>query len=271
MALTAICARISLPAFSIKHPEAFQIAASLPIPQPSTLAGALAYCLGTWEKTGCGVAKNRVERALLAARARLSSKVTVSTPIVLRRFRVLDKGLESKGKREEPAFKRAYKALDLKDFTGFRKTIEGELIDALYREYLAMASLNCVWVIREPLNHEILYLLQRLGDSESLVTVTEAWACECKEVSLERPATKYPLSLDPNTVKDVKGNYMAVRMHDEKRDKLKIYYLPCNKEVSTTADGVKYFTYTPTEIEVELERPTRFFEVEDGIVAEVGE
>ncbi|RJX15610.1 type I-A CRISPR-associated protein Cas5 [Candidatus Bathyarchaeota archaeon] len=272
MTLTAICAKVSLPAFSVKHPEAFQVSASLPIPQPSTLAGALTYCLGTWEKIGLK-AKTKTENLLLVARAKLLGKVTVPTPIMLRRFRVLDKGLEkgkTKGLKERP-FEKACKALSQNDFMVFRKIVEGELTDAFYREYLTTTSLNCVWIAKEPLNYEILYLLQRLGDTESLVTVTEAWSCECREVSLENPSTEYPLSLDPNILKALEGSYMTVKMHDEKRSKLKIYYLPCSKEVSTTADGVKYFTYTPTKIEIKLEKPTKFFEVEGKIVAEATE
>ena len=188
MAPIALIAKISAPAISIKHPETFQIAATLPLPQPSALIGALAYCLGVY--TGIGLrALERVKRLALAARARLSSEVEVITPVILRRFRILDKGFEKKG------FLRALEMLRNRDFEGYRNIIEGELTDALYREYLSQTSFKCVWIIEERLDHRIPYLLQRLGDTESLVTVNEAWSAECCFENADHVETEYPFTL----------------------------------------------------------------------------
>ena len=71
MALTAICARIFSPIFSIKNPEAFQIGITLPVPQPSTLVGALAYCIGVHREIGL--------KALNIARAVSYTHLTLPT------------------------------------------------------------------------------------------------------------------------------------------------------------------------------------------------
>ena len=260
MALAAICAKINAPIFSIKHPEAFQIGATLPVPQPSALVGALAYCLGVGK--GIGVkALEEARRNVVAARAKLAKGCTVVTPVILRRFRVLDKGLEAKTKGEVPAFERACNALSSGDFYSFKRTIEVELTDALYREYLSHASIKCVWVLREPYDSKLLYLLQRLGDTESLVTVLEAWSADCRSIEVDQTDTEYPFALTPDVLEHVRGDYTTSKMCDEHR-RLKMYYIPCKKEISSTPSGVKYFTYTSTKIEVKLKRPQKVLEID---------
>ena len=261
MALTAICAKINAPIFSIKHPEAFQIGAALPIPQPSTLVGALAYCLGVYKGTGTK-SLEEVRKAVVIARAKLLKGCTVVTPVILRRFRVLDKGLEAKTKGEVAAFEKACSALQAGDFYSFKRTIEMELMDALYREYLSHASVKCIWVLRESYESKLLYLLQRLGDTESLATVIEAWSTDCREAEADQIDTEYPFTLAPEVLERIRGDYTTLKMCDESR-KLKMYYIPCKKEISSTPSGIKYFTYTTTKVEIRLKRPQRFFMVDD--------
>ncbi len=265
MALTAICAKINAPIFSIKHPEAFQIAATLPMPQPSTLVGALAYCLGIHEGIGLK-AYEEVREAVIAARAKLIGEAAVVTPVILRRFRILDKGFERKGKGEVAAFERACKALQQGDLDAFRRSIETELTDALYREYLSFAALKCVWILKRSFDSKLLYLLQRLGDTESLVTVAEAWPADCESSRSETIITEYPFAAAPNLVDQIKGNYTTLRMCDEKREP-RIFYIPCKKEIRSTPEGSKYFTYMPTKVDVKLKIPQEFFIVDGECIA----
>jgi CRISPR-associated protein Cas5 subtype I-A len=260
VALTAICAKINVPIFSIKHPEAFQIGAALPVPQPSTLVGALAYCLGVHRGTGTK-SLEEAKKAVVIARAKLLKGCTVVTPVILRRFRVLDRGLEAKKKGEVAAFEKACNALRAGDFYSFKRTIEAELTDALYREYLSHASIKCTWVLREPYESKLLYLLQRLGDTESLVTVIEAWSTDCREAETDQIDTEYPFTLASEVLERINGDYTMLKMCDESR-KLKMYYIPCKKEVSSTPSGIKYFIYVTTKVEIKLKRPHRFFVID---------
>lgn len=249
MVLTALCAKINTPIFSIKHPETFQIAASLPVPQPSTLVGALAYCFGVQQEVGLE-AQKIVKKNVVIARAKLISDVVAINPIILRRFRILDMGFESKEKKEKP-FEKALNILQEGDFDTFRRMIEQTLTDALYREYLSSATLKCVWILRNPIESKISYLLQRLGDTESLVNVAEAWSSECKVERLDKTSTSYYFTVLQDVISGVYGNYTVTRMCDEER-KLRLYYLPCKKEIKTTANGLKYFVYTPSKVDVKL-------------------
>ena len=264
MALTALCAKINTFTFSIKHPETFQIAASLPIPQPSTLVGALAYCLGIQQEMGLK-SQEIVRNHVVIARAKLVGGVTVVNPIILRRFRVLDKGFEKKGKGEEEAFKKAINAYQEGDINTFRRIIEETLTDAFYREYLSPATLKCVWILRSPIESKILYLLQRLGDTESLVNVAEAWSAECKIECLDSVSTDYYFAALWDIVSAVHGNYTVIKMCDEER-KLKLYYVPCKKEVRSTHSGIKYFVYTPAKVNVELRRPQEVYFIDEECI-----
>jgi len=260
VALTAVCAKINAPIFSVKHPEAFQIGAALPVPQPSALVGALAYCLGVHK--GIGVrALEEARRVVVMARAKLMKGTTTITPIILRRFRILDKGLEAKAKGKAPAFDMACNALQSGDFEAFRKTIEVDLMDALYREYISNASIKCAWILRGPFDSKLLYLLQRLGDTESLVTVEEAWSATLRSTKVDRVSTDYPLASTEN-VSRVRGDYTMLRMCDEKRSPT-MYYVPCRREVLRTPDDVKYFVYAPTKIDVEFKQAIEVFVIDE--------
>lgn len=255
MALTAICAKINIPIFSLKHPEAFQIAASLPIPQPSSLVGALAYCVGTGQGIGLR-AQEAIKEVVIAARGKLIGETAIVNPVTLRRFRILDKGIE------EGDFERACENLRSGDFDAFRSILEKNLTDALYREYLSPAILKCIWVLKSSLESKLLYLLQRLGDTESLVSVTEAWSTNCESINMDEVFTDYPFTLDGSIIDIIQGSYMVLKMCDEKRA-LRLFYVPCRKEIRSTSAGVKYFVYTPTKINVKLKKLCTVF-VADG-------
>jgi CRISPR-associated protein Cas5 subtype I-A len=263
VALTALCAKINTLIFSIKHPETFQIAASLPIPQPSTLIGALAYCLGIQKEVGLKT-QEIVKKDVIVAKAKLMSDATVVNPIILRRFRVLDKGFERKG-REEGDFMRALSAYKEGDIDTFRRIVEGTLTDALYREYLSPATLKCVWILKSPIESKILYLLQRLGDTESLVNVAEAWSAECKTERLDKTSTSYYFTALQDVISAVHGNYTVIRMCNENRE-LKLYYVPCKKEIRNTPSGLKYFVYTPAKVDVEMRKIQEVYFVDEECI-----
>jgi CRISPR-associated protein Cas5 subtype I-A len=264
VALTAICAKINTPIFSIKHPETFQIAASLPIPQPSTLIGALAYCFGVQQGIGLE-AQKVIKENVVIARARLISDAITVNPIILRRFRILDKGFESKEKEEEKPFEKALSILQEGDFDTFRKMIEQTLTDAFYREYLSPATLKCVWILRSPIESKILYLLQRLGDTESLVNVTEVWSAECKTERLDKTSTSYYFTVLQDIIGAVHGNYTIMRMCNEGRE-LKLYYVPCRKEIRNTPSGLKYFVYTPAKIDIEMRKAQEVYFIDEECI-----
>jgi CRISPR-associated protein Cas5 subtype I-A len=264
LVLTAVCAKISTLIFSIKHPEAFQIAASLPIPQPSTLIGALTYCLGSQQEIGLK-AQEIVKRNVIIARARLLSDITIVNPIILKRFRILDKGFEKKEKGEEEPFKKALNVYQEGNVDTFRKIIEKDLTDALYREYLSPSTLKCIWILRSPIESKILYLLQRLGDTESLVNVTEVWNTECKVEHVSELTTSYYFTLPQDVIIMVDGNYTITKMCNEER-KLRLYYIPCKKEIRSTSNGLKYFVYIPTKVKVKIKKPQEVYFVDEECI-----
>ena len=262
MALTALIAKISAPIISIRHPETFQIAATLPIPQPSTLVGALGYCYGTFSGAGLN-AMEQVKRVIIAARAKLLSETAIIAPIILRRFRILDKGFE--GKEGEKPFQRACENLRGGNIEEFRRILEGELTDALYREYLSQASLKCIWIVREPMDNRMLLLLQRLGDTESLITVIDVWTSECSPEEVDETSTNYPFTIEKDNLAEISGEYSLMRMCDENRAK-KLFYVPCKKKINVSKDGSKYFTYIPTKIDVKFRKPFKILQVDGEII-----
>jgi len=160
----------------------------------------LAYCLGVARGWGTA-ALERVrewvrEGKLLAARASLArdQPPLAVSPIVLRRFRVVDKAHEAKGKGEAKPIERLSDSARSGDFLGAKRMVEVELTDAFYREYVMGYELLCAWALDEALDVDpgCLYLAQRLGDTESLCTVLEVRAEEA-EVGEEDEALRAPL------------------------------------------------------------------------------
>ena len=262
MALTALIAKISAPIISIRHSETFQIAATLPVPQPSTLVGALAYCLGTF--TGIGLdAIEQIGKKIIAARAKLLSEIAIIAPIILRRFRILDKGLE--GKTGEKPFQKACENLRKGNFNEFRRILESELTDALYREHLSQASFKCIWIVKEPMDNKLLYLLQRLGDTESLITVTEAWTSECILEKADAFSTDYPFPAERKNLIEISGDFSLMKMCDETGEK-RMFYIPCKKRIGIARDGSKYFAYAPTKINARFKGGTEILLADEEVI-----
>lgn len=264
--VNVIFALTRLPVFSIKYPEAFQVMQGMPVPQPSTLIGSLAYCLGVSRNMGLKaysqVLKWVREGKILAARARLLSPqdrvllpLTISA-VILRRFRIVDKGFETKKKGEKKPVERLANALKNDNTLEVRKILEVELVDAFYREYVMGHEILCCWVLSEDLDvdYRWLNLIQRLGDSESLCSMLKVWQEECEvressdvEVNFPAPAT--------GIEKIEYGNFMLVRICDEARE-LEPFIVPCEMKTEVKA-GRRYPVLLPTKVKIKYVQPVK--------------
>lgn len=153
-----VIARLGVSPYSIRHTLSYQVAASYPLPPPSTIMGAIAKALAYF-----GYCKDpndclKVARSLIAkVRAAVTSKSILSkNSIILSRIR---KVLEDKKLPKS-----------LSEFVKFR--------DAMLREYVFTTDSLLVLVVPrasdpQGLNRIVktLYLVDRLGDSESLVAI----------------------------------------------------------------------------------------------------
>lgn len=254
----ALLARVRLPIFSIKHPEAFQVMSCLPVPQPSSLVGALAYSVGTvhgfgspwYERLTRG--GERGER--LAARSRLID-VVVHSSIVLRRFRVADEFR----KRTQ-----LYEILDRGDVVGVKLFLEVKLIDAFYRGYAVGHEILCAWILGEgmELDERAARLLQRLGDTESLVSVPEAWVEDTSIETASNLKTSFPFPSRGARIK--RGDFMMTKMCDERR-RAEWFIIPIRHEVRHMGSG-RAIILEPTEIEVDFPQPVQFCETSVGTI-----
>ncbi len=250
-----VFAKIRFPIFSIKHPEAFQIRSSLFLPQPSTLIGALAYCLGVSQNIGLNAYKRVLEyvsnKKILAAKPSLLKDIpplTVSS-IVLRRFRIVDKAFETKEKGGRPPIKILYEYINKGEIESARKIIEVQLTDAFYREYISGYEILCAWAFRDDFdfNEELIYLIHRLGDTESLCSVIKVWKEEAKEARKKIIETTFVSPL--KNVKTLIGNYVAIKMCNELRKK-ELFAIPY--EITyRSSDGKRIMVIKPTTIKIE--------------------
>ena len=159
--MRALVLSIRVPFFSIKLPEAYQVAASYDYLMPSTLFGALcaSLCvLNGWKEEECKEKlKGTKVRELYPKRVVLASKF----PVILRRVR---------GVLEE---RRLPSSLD--EATGF--------FDAMVREYVFTLDERKAIVLTSRLDEvkEAAWLISRAGDSESLLSVTSVEEVELEE------------------------------------------------------------------------------------------
>ena len=159
--MRALVLSIRVPFFSIKLPEAYQVAASYDFLMPSTLFGALcaSLCvLNGWKEEECKEKlKGTKVRELYPRKVVLASKF----PVILRRVRgVLEEG-------------RLPSSLD--EATGF--------FDAMVREYVFTLDERKAIIVTDRLDEvkEAAWLISRIGDSESLLSVTNVEEVELEE------------------------------------------------------------------------------------------
>ena len=268
-------ARLRLPIFSIKHPEAFQVRATLPLPQPSTVIGMLAYCLGVIKDVGTTageiVRKWVDEGILMAARASLTTSVpplALST-IVLRRFRVADKAYLYKESETGLKYVEAIKeAIGRRDFRRVKSILETDLTDAFYREYITGYEIKCVWAFSEDVEFqpEWVRLIHRLGDTESLCTVLEVKEVEGEIVEGDVVETIFPTCY--MKVRSVEGSYIMVKMCDEsffhqRREGPKMFICPCRTRVERVK-GKVIPLIEPSKVKIEYEEPMRIIRTYSG-------
>jgi len=269
-----IFAQIRLPLFSVKHPEAFQVMSSLSLPQPSSLVGALAYCIGVSSGKGIKAYSEVLEMVrkgeLLAARARLFSTYTETrgeypltySAVVLRRFRIVDKAHETKKRGEVKPIVRLNKAISEKNYVEARRILEVELTDAFYREYTMGFEIICAWIFKKNVvDPKVLWLIQRLGDTESLCSVVKVWSEECPiEVSTD-VSTSFLAPADG--LVSVKGRgFMLMKISDEAR-KIRTFVVPCEYSVEKGPRG-KYPVMRPSIVELKYSSGVSFCKTKYG-------
>jgi len=248
---------------------------SLPLPQPSSLVGALAYCIGTSSGRGVKAYSEVLEMVhrgeLLAARARLLSTYAEArygypltySAVVLRRFRIVDKAHETKKRGEVKPIVRLDKAISEENYTEARRILEVELTDAFYREYVMGFEIVCAWVFKEnvAVDSKALWLIQRLGDTESLCSVVKVWPEECPvEVSTD-VSTSFPAPADG--LVSIRGRgFMLMKISDEAR-KVRTFVVPCEHGVEKGPRG-KYPVMRPSVVELKYSNNVSFCKTKYG-------
>ncbi len=267
-----IFAKIRLPIFSIKYPESFQIMSSMPVPQPSSLIGALAYCIGVSTGVGTRAYSSVIEMVsrgeILAARARpleerAGTPLTLS-PVVLRRFRIVDKAHETKKKGETKPIERLSSALARGDTAEAKRLLEVNLTDAFYREYAMGYDILCAWIVRgDAVRPEVLRLIQRLGDTESLCSVLDVWS-ESVEVFEDRVVeTPFPAPA-VEEARVLEGSFMYAKMCDEMRV-LRPFIIPCTFRMERRR-GMRYPTVRPSRVKIDYGRNVEACETSYGSI-----
>jgi len=253
--------KIKLPFFSVRNPESFQVGSSLPIPPPSALMGSLAYALAIKKRLSPDEALTKVRDYVALARATLVSEApAIPNPILLWRYRILDK------KREVLKLIRTEKH----SYIDIKSALERKYKDALYREYLFIHNISAVYVLKKDkvLSRDVFYLISRLGDTESTCSVTDVQMLTYREIQMKSVETKYPLIFNEEFIDDIKGDYMIIKMTDESRA-MKAYVIPIRRRFIETKRGVKAVIYEPSKVSVNLRKYVRVYVFNNNYVVDV--
>jgi len=186
--MRAIVAQVRTPAFSVRQPHVYQVAVSFPLPPPSTLVGFLAFAVAQGGLPGVAGGLMGDEYIEKLSNYVLSYIVrAVATPIkplarrsvVLSRIRALEESSEKVARQIE----------------------RGKRIsDAMIREYYH-GTLGLIYVLKDDdyfVDEAIksLYLAERIGDTESLVSVVRVEEAKLERLDREGYVDTYtPLSL----------------------------------------------------------------------------
>lgn len=187
-----VVAELATPAFSVKNPESYQVASPLPLPLPSTLLGGLmrgasllGSCTGGIASQSCIKKTGRIVKAA-APLSKPGQILGVEWEVVLRRLRkVLEPDSEEGSTREN----RGNRVLDELS----------RISDALLRGYITPYNpVYAVFVARGRDNanriEKALWYIDRLGDSESLVSARPVGRCQLAEFRSKSVNT--PVALD---------------------------------------------------------------------------
>lgn len=162
MPSVAIISKIKFPFFSLKHIESYQVAVSYPVIFPSTLVGAFGYALSLLGECKGDECSKAYSNYILKAREFVneSRRTIISSkfPVILKRFRTL----EHKGNN--------YNLPEKIDKIS-------KSTDAMVREYVFTPERDFVFIVKNDKEIDVvkkaLRLIDRLGDSESLVSVID--------------------------------------------------------------------------------------------------
>jgi len=261
-----ILSNVRFPIFSIKAPEAFQVGQALPFPQPSALIGALAYCIAIKNKVGSKDAIEKAKKIALAARAGgiPEKQFLIPSPIILWRFRILDRAMElpKKGKGL-PMWSEIKNAIEANNYVTAKRIIEIRTKDALYREYVFTTNILAVWVLS---THDIegkdLYAVQRFGDTESLCTITSCMDLEVEIKYKDLIVTIFPSPVNCNGIKAsiFSGEAILLKMCDESRQ-IKWFYVPVKHYVVKLPRGGRVGVFQPTLIKLKYDRRVKVVEI----------
>lgn len=198
-----VIAKIKVLPYSIRHMLSYQVAVSYPLPSPSTLLGALVRALIYTKE--CENSEKCLERAKnIIAKIRVAvtqtCKLSKST-IVLSRLRgIMEEERLPASINEVPKFR-----------------------DAMLREY--MFTIDGLLILVIPKNSEnlssivnALYLVDRLGDSESFVTIEDVSVAE----AVESTNNYVNVVVKANTA--IGGNYIVMRGHDEEDNQVDLAF-----------------------------------------------
>lgn len=266
-----ITAVLRVPVFSVKQPAAFQVMAALPVPQPSTLVGALAYGIGVVEGRGTAAYDWLLDLArrgrLMAARgAPLPRGGTplVFSPVVLRRFRLVDKAHESKEKGKPKPVDLLRGALERRDYAEYKRLMEVELTDALFREYVFGLEMLAVWVVEEGLvDQRAVWSIARLGDTESLCSVVDVSVERRPIVRRRIVRTVFAAPWEEGT-RVSGGSFLYLKCCDEARE-LRTYIVPGSR-AHVRAGRSKCPIFRPSEVVLEYEKEVPVCETPFGDV-----
>jgi len=156
----AFVALVKAAAYSIRQPQTYQVSASFPIPQPSTLVGSLACAAALAEGGPAGVLGDayveKLAKSILDILVRATAKPAApltSSSVTISRVRALE--VKSEEVRESVK--------------------EGRRIsDAMVREYYS-GRLALIYIFKDVIEASRvlswLYLIGRMGDTESLISL----------------------------------------------------------------------------------------------------
>lgn len=186
--MKVLLARLRLPLFSIKHHETYQVAAAIPFIPPSTIVGAIAQSAA---RGGLCKGDCLAEVRSWISKARDVAAPTVKFPVMLRRARgVLEEGKLPPHGDEINAY-----------------------FDAMVREY-AYAAERVVLIVpsaeqRLNLLEKALWLLERVGDTESYASVTGVEELDARPCNAEGVNVVVKLS------RAIGGAFLVVKAGDE--------------------------------------------------------
>ncbi len=192
MSTDVLLVRVRPPLYSVRHVETYQTASSYPLLPPSTIMGAVGLALASMNNCRGSVCEGRpyleLAREYVGKARDVAVGPLVKSTVVLRR---------SRGVLEERRLPRS-----LEEIRGFS--------DAMVREYVFLGEKVLLVVPRRHSRklEKALWLLERLGDTESLVSVRDVAMVEAEEC--EAPVN---VVVRASVVRG--GRFVAVRMHDE--------------------------------------------------------